>query len=137
MIIFSEYNFRFQFSGIAQFMLEPDEDGNPSNRTRLTGFVDEEMVLPFAMHSAHRSLWKAISGCKQPSLSLVEFLQIVHACLQNCILPAWLAFASDCAEQFVARGNHFVEKSEEVPHIKQILNCFSDTPFIFVNVHCS
>lgn len=112
-------------------MLEPDEEGKPSNRKRLTAFIDDEMISPFVMHSAHRSLWKAISGCKQPSLSLLEFLQIVHACLQNCIPPAWLAFASDCAEQFVARGNHFVEKSEEVPHVKQILNCFSATQYSF------
>ncbi len=96
-------------------MLEPDQEGKCSSRTQLKAFIEDDMGLPFPMHSVHRILWKAISGCEQEKLSLLEFLQVVHSCLKTCILPAWLAFASDSAEQFVARGNHFVEKTDEAP----------------------
>ena len=47
-------------------------------------------------------------------ISLCDLLDMFNQVLSKCVYPKWIGFAADCAEMYVARGGHFVEKSEQV-----------------------
>lgn len=94
-------------------MLENDSDEAHCNRSLLTEFIQQEMKLPFQMHSVHRQLFMAVLKHQSKSMSLETMLQIIFEVMQRQILPPWLAFAADTAEMYVLRGGHFVEKSDQ------------------------
>ena len=99
--------------GIAEFMLDSRSNGAHSHQAMLIEFLTQEMILPFAMHSIHRTLFMNVVKDPSNELCLSDMLQIASVVLTKHIPPAWLAFAADCAEMYVARGGHFVEKSDQ------------------------
>ena len=105
---------------IAQFMLQKDL------REELECFIASEMSMPFHMHSAHRALWLAVVKANKgttTAFSLPELLEVFQAVVQEILKPAWLAFAADCADNFVSRG-HFIEKADDVWKSSATLNEF-------------
>ena len=105
---------------IAQFMLHKEL------REELECFIGSEMGMPFHMHSAHRALWLAVVKANTgatTAFSLPELLEVFQAVVQEILKPAWLAFAADCADNFVSRG-HFIEKADDVWKSAATLNDF-------------
>ena len=99
--------------GFAEFMLDSRSNSARSHKDMLMEFLTQEMSLPFEMHSIHRALFMNVVKDPSKELCLNDMLQIVSMVLTKHIPPAWLAFAADCAEMHIARGGHFVEKSEQ------------------------
>ena len=103
--------FVYLMTGIAQFMLN---NASNSPRATLEKFLSSEMSLPFGMLSVHRELWLGFTNIPEMSnATLVDFFNMVQTTLQQALLPQWIGFAADCAEQYVAKGGHFIEKSNE------------------------
>eukprot|EP00435_Cladocopium_sp_Y103_P023240 s1212_g5.t1 len=106
-------------------MLEQDGDGQEScSRSQLMEFLNQEMSLPFQVHSIHRQLFQAVKKNIAATASLCEMLELFNQVLSQSIYPKWIGFAADCAEMYVARGGHFVEKSDQVWNSAEILQQF-------------
>ncbi|CAK8992839.1 Uncharacterized protein SCF082_LOCUS3240, partial [Durusdinium trenchii] len=88
---------------IAQFMLN---NASNSPRATLEKFLSSEMSLPFGMLSVHRELWLGFTNIPEMSnATLVDFFNMVQTTLQQALLPQWIGFAADCAEQYVWQSN--------------------------------
>ena len=92
-------------------MLDQD-DGDTRSRSQLVEFINQELSLPFQVHSIHRQLFQAVKKTTT-EMTLHGLLEMFNQVLSQCVYPKWLGFAADCAEMYVARGGHFVEKSEK------------------------
>ena len=89
------------------------EEGSSCTRKQLIEFINQEMSMPFQVHSIHRQLLQAVKKHVTAEISLRDLLDIFNQVLSQCVNPQWIAFAADCAEMYVARGGHFVEKSDQ------------------------
>ena len=80
---------------------------------KLRNFLNQEMSLPFTMHSVHREVFIVMNSLPSgQTMTLCEFLKSISEILQKTLNPPWLSFAADCSELYVSKG-HFVERSEE------------------------